>query len=160
MVSTKNSNSALPPNTRDQLTNRERSHSLSSILNRSNSNSSKSLTGKKVMFQETWQSVEKFKEKFDSNEKACELDKVFSKLTLNDSSNSNKGSSVQVGSQTSLLKNTMTDVNNNHVNNQSNASIVSSQNGKASENFFFVYKKSVKCLCDHCKVYYFVEEKS
>lgn len=129
-----------------------RSRSLSS--NKSLSSSSKSLFSKKVMFEDTLKIVDKFKD-------MCDLKQKVNNLDLNKPShvsNTNKGSSIHIDSDNSLEKNTTTDLNNNPVNNQSNTSTMSSQNAKSSENYFFLSKTATKRICEHCIVYYSVQE--
>ena len=153
-TSVKNPNTTQTLNMGDQLHLKAEGRSRSLSSNKSMSSSSKSLFSKKVMFEDTLKIVDKFKDMCDLNQKADDLD-------LNKPSHvskTNKGSSIHIDSDSSLIKNTTTDLNNNPVNNQSNTSTMSSQNAKSSENYFFLPKTAIKRICEHCIVYYSVQE--
>ncbi len=142
-TSFKNSYAALPPKFINHHTRvRVRCSSLSSNLNHSRS-SSLSNGSKKIISEEAYQNMNKFKEM---------------KASFNDSYKSKFGEQHSKtkfnGKSNALLKNKLSDLNNNILNTESNVSLADSECGNSFKNYFFLEKTLLQGVCAHCKVYY------
>jgi hypothetical protein len=144
-TSFKNSNTALPPKFIINYTRGGRCRSLQSNLNHSRS-SSLSCGSKKIICEEAYQKMNKFKEIKASlnNSSNLKFGEQHSKTKFND----------QNAKSNALLKNRASDLNNNRLNTESNVSLADSENGNLSKKYFFLETTTVKGVCAHCKVYY------